>query len=144
MNILDEHIKYYKSFNINELVNFAVKKVEGKISLYNKEQLYDKGIKNDNTPVIPEYTPLTIKLKKAKGQRTDHVTLKDTGAFYNSIFVVYSPNSFKLYARNNKTQKLVKKYGDDIFGITETNINKMNMYDVLPIVIDKINKDFGK
>ena len=141
MELLNEWIKYFDKFNIEEKINITLKRIEGKIALYNKEQLYNKGVTSDNSAVTPLYTPLTIKIKKSKGQRTDHVTLKDTGAFHNSMFVVYAPRSFQIYARNNKTNKLVKKYGDNIFGMTDININKMNWEDVYPALMQEIRKD---
>lgn len=80
-----------------------------------------------------EYSPYTVMLKKDKGQITDHVTLKDTGAFYRS---------FKTYWRNEKNgviqitadtmkengQDLITRWGKDIIGLDEMNIGVLRDY----------------
>lgn len=54
------------------------------------EQLYQgidaKGVRLDSKG--GSYSPFTILLKQRKGQPTNRVTLKDTGAFYRSIKAV--------------------------------------------------------
>lgn len=74
-----------------------------------------------------EYSPYTVMIKKEKGQITDHVTLKDTGAFYKSF------NTFWLNGGNGTIQitadtikeggvDLIERWGKDIIGLDEQNI----------------------
>src|SRR5690554_4072928 len=46
---------------------------------FNLHGLYPNGIDT------PEYSPYTIELKAAKGQRYDHMTFRDTGQTQDSI-----------------------------------------------------------
>src|SRR4051812_41979225 len=67
-------------------------KIQSDIIALNQKQLFEEGVQADGTPT-GEYQPATIQGTKyypgkiEKGQPYDHVTLKDTGAFYNSMKV---------------------------------------------------------
>lgn len=87
---------------------------------FNQEQLYE-GIRSDSSTIEPEYAELTKIIKAAKGQPFDRVTLKDTGDFYDSIKVDVNSDTFELFATDEKTVKLVTKYGDSILGITDSS-----------------------
>lgn len=84
-----------------------------------REQLYS-GVKKDNTEILPFYTPLTVQIKKSKGQITDHVTLRDTGDFYKGIFIkVDNPSDFTVDSSDSKSVKLQEKYSSAIFGLND-------------------------
>lgn len=76
-------------------------------------------------PIAPPYTPFTVMMKQWKGQPTDRVTLKDTGAFYEGIFVKRSENEIVFGSTDEKTGELTEKYGEEIFGL------KMEAYESL-------------
>ena len=50
-------------------------------------QLYKEGVVEDGGQaiVLPNYSPYTVQMKIEKGQPYDHMTLRDTGAFYEKI-----------------------------------------------------------
>jgi hypothetical protein len=81
-----------------------------------KAQL-SEGLNKDGSPILPKYAPRTVQIKKRKGQRTDVVTLRDTGDFYQDTFLDVRDSSFVIDSANPKTQDLLDKYGEDIFGI---------------------------
>jgi hypothetical protein len=97
---------------------------EKEIVSLNQEQLYDKGVRANNTPVGSEYpyTQFTKAIKARKGQRIDHVTLKDTGDFYKSFELIVTDKSFEIIAKDSKTEKLKDKYKPEILGLTEESI----------------------
>lgn len=99
---------------------YAIPKQYGFMETLNREQLF-KGKRSDDTDIEPDYTPLTIKIKKAKSQPTDRVTLKNTGAFYSSIKAKVQADSVKINATDSKTIKLETKYKKEIIGITLSN-----------------------
>lgn len=101
---------------------FVVDNKELIISLNQNDQLYEQGIKANNLPILPKYTAFTKAVKARKGQRIDHVTLKDTGKFYESFEVVAGSDSFEIIAKDSKTEKLKAKYDSEILGLTEENI----------------------
>ena len=142
--MIDEWITYYKNFDIDKTLNRVLKNIEKKIQLYNKEQLEKKGIRSDNTQVQPPYTPLTVKIKRSKGQTTSHVTLQDKGDFYKGFYIMYQKDRFQLYSSDGKTQKLIKKYGENIFGLTDDNITAMIWADLYNALLNDINIDIRK
>lgn len=103
-------------------------------------QLYEKDIVALNTDVqlfergenalgvsmktYAPYKPVTIQIKRDKGQPTDRVTLRDTQAFHKSFFIYADNKAAWFKATNKKSQKLYDKYGE-IFGLTVENRNKV-------------------
>lgn len=79
----------------------------------------DHGIDSEGQEITPFYTPFTVRLKKAKGQEADFVTLEDTGAFRRSFTTEVFRDRFEINATDSKRQELVDKYTKEIFGLTE-------------------------
>lgn len=77
-----------------------------------------------------EYSPYTIMLKKDKGQITDHVTLKDTGEFYNSFQVFWTGTGIKITADTIKEggENLITRWGKEIIGLNDTNLGILIEY----------------
>lgn len=97
------------------------------VSAIADDQLYRRGI-NGKGEKIMDYMPYiarTIKNKKRKGQPTTRVTLRDTGAFHKSMYVVFDSEGFYITASDEKTQDLVKKYGEEIFRLTDKNFTRI-------------------
>ena len=90
----------------------------------NRSQLID-GQNIDGSEVLNRkgegYTRFTVSVKKSKNQISDRVTLRDTGDFYKSFTVKANANSFVINATDSKTNKLQKKYGDKILGLSDEN-----------------------
>jgi hypothetical protein len=108
----------------DKIVLDIVKQFETFILDEQRKQMYSVA-NADGTPIEPEYKPLTISIKNSVGQPTDRVTLKDTGAFYGSFFIVYGPKYFAIYAKDGKTRKLISKYGTEIFGLNDVAMSKL-------------------
>lgn len=91
------------------------------IAELNRNQMESKGIRADGTDIDPLYTELTDFIKTRKGQRTDHVTLKDSGSFHNSISADIYGTELILDASDSKTSDLIDKYGE-VLGLTDESI----------------------
>jgi hypothetical protein len=92
------------------------------IRLNTEEQLEEQGIDSLGRD-LGDYSPLTIMFKKMKGQRYDHITLKDTGEFYNSWVVRVTVNDITIDANDQKEDTaLFEVYGVDVIGLTEENL----------------------
>jgi hypothetical protein len=92
------------------------------IELNTKNQLYDKGV-NSKNELLGEYSPFTKQLKQEKGQITDHVTLNDTGAFYNSFSVFLRGRDLIISADVVKdTSDLITDWGKEILGLSEESL----------------------
>jgi len=100
---------------------------EAEIAQMNTDRLYKLGEYTDGSKIADRkpYRPLTVRLKRAKGQPTNRVTLRDTGDFHGSFYVRFERNKFIVLASDVKTQKLVKKYGHEIFGLTDEDFEKL-------------------
>ena len=100
------------------------------IRLNTEDQLYEDGIDSLNKK-LGDYQPYTIVIKRRKGQKTSHITLKDTGAFYDSFKVRVTNNGLEIQADDSSRydKPLTEEFGIDILGLTEDN--KLWLYDWL-------------
>lgn len=89
-----------------------------------QDQLYTKGVNRLGVRIdeYQPYRPLTIQVKIEKRQPYDRVTLKDTGEFYDSFYVETAEDRFYIKASDEKTNWLIKKYGAEIFGLTNDSL----------------------
>jgi len=94
------------------------------IDMNAQDQLYAKGVNRLGVRIdeYQPYQPLTIKVKIEKRQPYDRVTLKDTGEFYDSFYVETAEDRFYIKASDEKTNWLIKKYGAEIFGLTNDSL----------------------
>ena len=97
------------------------------VSAIADDQLYRRGINGRGEKIMSymPYTAKTIQNKKRKGQPTTRVTLRDTGAFHKSMFVVFDSEGFYITASDEKTEELIKKYGEEIFRLTNKNFTRI-------------------
>jgi len=92
------------------------------IDLNTDDQLYDKGIDSLGNR-LQEYAYFTIEIKTLLGQPRDRTTLFYSGKFHQGFTYIYNSEKFELeiYSTDEKSSKLVAKYGRDIFGLTTSN-----------------------
>lgn len=104
-----------------------------------EQQLYERGENALGVSISDymPYAPLTIDIKTMKGQPTDRVTLRDTGDFHESFFIRADNNGFTIDATDWKREKLVNKYGRQIFGLTDENKTYLAKEILLPELIKK-------
>lgn len=86
-------------------------------------QLYEQGINRLGVNIMDyaPYSPLTIEIKKEKGQPYNRVTLRDEGDFELSFYVEADTQQFTIKAADWKTEDLIQRYGRQILGLTEEN-----------------------
>lgn len=124
--------KRFRNFDINNILKkvWEQPKVEQYIvELNTEEQLYKKGIGSDGKQLEPPYTVTTIQFKVEKGQRFDHVTLKDSGGFYESFEVIPNNKGFKIKANpiTDDGTNLFAKYGD-VTGLTQESTELLERF----------------
>lgn len=86
----------------------------------------EQGINSDGSSIEPPYRELTVEIKKAKGQRSDRVTLKDEGDFYGGFFIDSNEFPAAFWSKDYKVIELTQKYGSDFFGLTGENQTELN------------------
>lgn len=109
-------------------------------------QLYEKGVDKHGTSLEVHggrYTDKTISIKSGKGQRVDHVTLKDTGEFYASFTLYVGDSYFEIDANTIKEGRDYSgdKYGDDlttrwgegILGLTQESKDELSEWITGPL-----------
>lgn len=113
------------------------------VDLNAEEQLYEQGINNLGVSIsdYAPYSPVTIEIKKAKGQPTNRVTLRDEGDFESSFFLEVGQNQFEIKASDWKTEKLIKKYGRQILGLTNENIERLIWDFIYPDLLSKLKNE---
>lgn len=118
----------------------------GTISDLQTDQMYS-GLNSYGAKIKPPYTDLTVNIKKSKGQISDHVTLKDTGDFYSGIDTEISDVKkqnktftvdYEILSSDLKTDKLGKKYGYEIFGLSKKYEKKLINEQIFPELKDNI------
>lgn len=105
-------------------------------------QLYEQGRDGAGVEIMSyaPYEPVTIEIKRSKGQPTNRVTLRDTGDFESSFYVRAGDTEFEIMASDWKTQKLIKQYGRDILGLTDENITRLIEDYIRPGLVEKIGE----
>jgi hypothetical protein len=118
---IDEYLISLKNLesSLNDEISKVIKEKQGFLVGLIKNRLYQKGIDAFGKQILPTYSKSTIEEKKLKNQRVSHVTLRDKGDFYNSIFVEIKDFVLKVWATDDKTEGLIFKYGEGILGFTK-------------------------
>lgn len=92
------------------------------IDLNTIDQLYNQGVDSRGVS-LGDYTAYTKSLKQQKGERYDHITLKDTGEFYKSFRIIFTGDALQIVANPIKDDtNLFKEFGIDIVGLTEDSM----------------------
>lgn len=93
------------------------------IDLNTIDQLYNQGVDSRGVS-LGDYTAYTKSLKQQKGERYDHITLKDTGEFYKSFRIIFTGDALQIIANPIKDDtNLFKEFGIDIVGLTEYSMS---------------------
>jgi len=116
----------------NKVQNYIIDlNTEGKPT----SQLYELG-EDSKGRSLGEYSDITKVIKLENGQRFDHITLKDTGDFYESFIVRPMKKGFKIEANPNKEDTdLFEEFGKDIVGLNEENTE---------LLLAFVEEDFNK
>jgi hypothetical protein len=100
------------------------------LDLIRIDQLFEQGIDSDGD-VIGYYSYFTELMNPEKQEGTPY-TLKDSGAFYKSMILFIGPDYFEVDAdpikvdnQTGEETNLFYKYGENIIGITDENLQKL-------------------
>lgn len=134
-------VKVFKEYRDNgaEQAVKSAEPLERDITALNVAQMNQAGTDNTGRAITPSYTANTVAYKRRKGQPANRVTLRDTGDFHDSVFAVFEGDEITLYADDEKTPKLIAKYGTDVLGLDQDSIKKL-IEQLRPIMQD----DFAK
>ncbi len=92
------------------------------LNMIRQDQLLDEGV-DSNDEIIGTYSYLTEVLSGGEKRMGDPYTLKDTGAFFRSMFIKVLNDSIYIDADYAKMQDQ-NWWSIDILGLTEENLDK--------------------
>ena len=124
---LEYRLRIFKDSLPTLLEDIVRSKEDVIVSAIANDQLYRRGI-NGRGEKIMDYAPYatrTIENKKRKGQPTTRVTLRDTGDFHKSMYVVFDSEGFYITSDDEKAKYLVEKYGREIYRLTDKNFTRI-------------------
>lgn len=130
-------MKRVKAVDEDKIITETMQDSADTIADLNAQQMLS-GIKQNGAEITPQYAPLTIEIKKLKGQPTDRVTLRDTGAFYHGIHVNVNGEVLQIDSTDSKTAKIEAKYGKNVFGLSEKFHAEAMREKVRPVFKQKI------
>ena len=131
--------------SINRSCKQAFNQNEKKVLDLNRKQMFE-GTKSDDTLILPPYADSTVKLKIKKLQPYDRVTLKDTGSFYDNLFLEVNEDEvkFKILSVLQYPVYLLGRYSLSILGLNTTNKTTFLNENILPILKQNINDIIAK
>ena len=148
MERLKKVLRNTKRIKINRILNKILldKVIQQRIiSLNIFNQLFDEGINSVGVKldvIGGEYSPYTIEAKKGKGQPVDRITLRDTGAFYESFYITLGSTYFDINANPIKdgVDILKDRWGEDVLGLTSEIIELLGNI-LKPLIIEELKNE---
>ena len=125
-----------RAVDIEDVVGAAIGEHHDDIEELNRGQL-SAGQTTDGAEIKPFYRPITVRIKKLKGQPSDRVTLKDEGHFYRGIRARSAGRADTVISSTDpKTKELVEKYTTRIFGLSVASKEQLSVR-LRPTIQDK-------
>jgi len=116
--------------NDNILVDYVV-----------KDQQEDRGIGGTGRS-LGEYSPVTIAIKRLKGQPTSHITGRDTGRMHRTSHVRLRNHKFSVeHTGEDYMEEFEERYEDENpYDITEDNLDDFIIHFIEPDLIKGIQR----
>lgn len=145
MSVIDDKVNALRTFsdNINRYTKTLVLDNERVIIELNVDkQLFEDGINRDGISIdsYQPYHPITVRYKFRKRQPYDRVTLRDSGDFHKSFKVIADDLEFMIYADDWKLSELLNKYGANILGLTDENLQIVVWEYIYPAILSKLRQ----
>ena len=133
-----------KQAGFDKFLAKTIKDNKGKILALVKNRLFQRGEDGDGKKISPAYSQATIfrKQNKTPRQRTSHVTLRDTGGFYDGMFVEFINNNLIIDSSDEVAPLLKERYGEAILKLTENELDFV-IDSILEPAINKFINDFN-
>jgi hypothetical protein len=146
-----EDLKELFNFDPIDLLDEAFKgaEVQNTMIEFNQDQLQD-GTDALGQAIVTiggsPYRPFTLKIKRAKGQPTNKVTLEDTGDFYKTFKVKINKNSYEITANFEKQDgSILDNFSNryDFLGLDNESAIELAEEVIIPRLGQLISKRFG-
>ena len=139
---LEYRLRAFRDYLPSMLGEIIMDNEEAIVNTIRNTQLYRRGINGRGVKIMSyaPYKPRTIKAKIRKGQPYTRVTLRDSGEFHKSMFLVVDDDGFYITSDSKLTPILTKKYGDTIFRLTDENLTKIIRQKIRRELVKRIQK----
>ena len=128
MSTLSQTVKKLKSFDFEKALLKVYKDNETiLLDLNTDDQLGIKGILSTGDS-LPDYRPFTIASKQGKSGFagiTEHMTLFGEGDFHKGFTLDATKFPLFIDSKDSKTNDLVNRYTENIFGLTKESIQEL-------------------
>ena len=111
-----------------------------------EDQLHGKG-EDGLGRSLGEYSDFTKQFKSTiagalgRDTRIDHITLRDTGDFHESVKVTVNNGVIKIVSKPQKDDvNLLDEFGEEILFVNDENLNEF----IRPHLLDDLRKDIRK
>lgn len=126
MDIFDK-INRLKSLNLKDLTIQILnsKEIVDLVIGMQQDRLFNLG-EDSKGESLGSYSPFTVIIKESKGQKTTNITLRDTGAFYDSMTFEVTKTQVIFDADGQKDDSnLFDDFGIDILGLNDFDRNRL-------------------
>lgn len=143
--VISEKIARLEKIDINKIVDDSIREIEKFILELNQKQLYEEGVIDVTKPDKREhYAASTIRQKKksATFKKTDFITLRWDGDFYDSFRLIIFDKFFVIQARDLKWANWLEPNPrfENALGLTEES--KQEVRDIiLPVFLKRIKSE---
>jgi len=141
---IDKKIQNLQSIDIHKVINNAARDIKDQILKLNQDQMYEQGVMNVDKPNKKlHYAPGTLRQKKRKAtfKRTDHITLRWFGDFYDRMKLIFFRTEFVIASLDLKWANWLEP--QDRFakalGLTPTSMKKLQNL-LKPRIITKLKQ----
>ena len=122
MTTISEAYENVKRLQLRKQVPIILEQNKEYIADLNRyEQLYKRSIDSESTP-LRLYSSAGYSFEKEKKNPSPGYGRPDlflTGAFYKGFKVTIQPQFYLITSTDSKTKKLIAKYGENIFGLSQ-------------------------
>lgn len=140
MKAIDNLISRVKRFkqDIPIIINETFKDNESIIIDYIiEDQLFEKGVDSDGNS-LGDYSPITISIKRQKGQPTNRITLRDTEDYVNSYSLETRQNDVAIKISDHKFGEIIARF-PKTDALTDENLRDILKNYLLPDLIKRFN-----
>jgi hypothetical protein len=127
---IDKKIQRLKDIDLHQIINDAARDKKDQILKLNQDQMYDQGVMDITKPQKKlKYAPGTIQQKKKKAtfKRTNHITLRWFGDFYDKMKIIFFRKEFVITSTDLKWANWLEPQErfSKALGLTDKSMKKL-------------------
>lgn len=141
---IDQKIQRLKNIDFHQIINDAARDKKEQILKLNQDQMYDKGVMDVTKPQKRlKYAPGTVRQKKKKAtfKRTDHITLRWFGDFYDKMKLIFFRKEFVISSTDLKWANWLEpqKRFANALGLTDKSMKKLKIL-LRPQIVKRVKQ----